>query len=250
MENNENNTQQPTEGLEGIAKNNLRPETFAKLQEELKKIAPVAATEPPKPADPPITETKPEVGITPPLVVQPTGTPEEDPFKDSIFFAGIKPGTTETETVEVTDLKGLAGYLKTEGLFDLKDETEIPKFIDEVKMMKEKMNGWDEKEQKLSSYDNLFVSMPDIIYKAIDKWAKNEDYESELRTYFGSKLDFAKDFDKHKIEDLVEHYYPGEFSTEDYQEDDNKALNIAKKNAKEKFENEKKGYKPYREISN
>ena len=238
---NEQVKQQVPEGLNGILQNNLSPERLQKLQEELGKIEKPKEEEPkPEVMTPPVTELKPE----------PTPAPEEekpDPLKESLFFAD---SLSDEKEIEVTDLRGLATYLKGENIYDIKDETELPKFIESYRELSKRAESFEKSEQRLSQYDNLFTDLPDTLFKAIDKYVRGEDYLAVLKSAVTEKVDFARSFEEQDIKNIIDHYYPNEFSAEDYEEDDNKALKLAKKEAKARFEADRKNYKPYREYTN
>jgi hypothetical protein len=246
MENTENQQHDLPEGLGDMLKNNLSPERLEALNADLAKINGENVADQPKvEVTTPVTETTPEEIITTteeaPKVTPKTG------LEDSLFFSNVV--IEPTEKVEIKDLSGFVELLKGDEVFGVKDEKDIPALMTNYKSLVEKTNQFEEKEQQLTALQSVFTSIPDYMYEAIDKFIKCEDFEDVLRRAVSTKVDFTKPFEKQNEKDIIEHYFPGDFSEDEYEDDDDKALKLAKKQAKEKFENDRKNYKPYRTVT-
>jgi len=149
-----------------------------------------------------------------------------------------------SEEIEVTDLRGLAEAITKDGLFTLKDETELPKFLDSYKELSDKVQGFEKIEKEYQGYEALFQNMPDYLFEAIHVWTKNGDPIEVLKNKILEPFDYNIPFEKQDIVKLINHYYPNQFTQDEFEEDDNKALKIAKEEVKRKFSDEAKNYKP------
>lgn len=219
------NTDQAIEGLSGIGD---VAELKAIIEKEQSQVAQIQEATPTKQA------TEPVATVTEPAVT------EEDEITKTLFGNVVNDGNE----IEVTDLKGLAEAINKEGIFQLKDETELPKFLESYQELTKKVSEFEVVEKKYQLYENLFEQMPDYLYEAIYAVSINEDPLEKLKQRIIEPFDYSIPFEKQDIVKLVNHYYPNQFTQDEFEEDDNKALKIAKEEVKKKFADESKNYKP------
>ena len=112
----------------------------------------------------------------------------------------------------------------------------------------EKVNHWKQTEEtlvqkskELENVTNLFSLLPPELYEAVNLVAKGQDWRGALQGQ--SKIDYAKDVNSFSDEDLVEAFFPGEISNEDweeYKDEDGdprikKSIDLIVRQSKEKF---------------
>ena len=206
-----------------------------------------ATLEPSAPAEPvaPETTATPEA-TTPPAEPAPSGeatkeevttTPLE--IKSEIFEGGaLNVGSTKKEE-EVTYSDDINKFV--EGL-GYESPTEFSSVLSKYK---EQETTITDLETKIQNNDALFSQMPKELYNTVVAWANKEDNWRDHVNNDG--FDFMKDFDSLDKKNVVDKFYPNEFSSDDWEEyndadgDPNvkKAIDIALKNSSAQFESKK-----------
>lgn len=126
--------------------------------------------------------------------------------------------------VEIADFKGLQRFIETSAKKWRMDSQKVA-----------------EVQSQVQQYESMFDNMPSEMLDGIRAFfeGRSDWKQSIVNT---STLDFRKSVDEIKTRDLIDHYFPGEFTEEDFSaEEKPKALTLAEKAAKDKFSIEKKG---------
>lgn len=99
-------------------------------------------------------------------------------------------------------------------------------------------------QNKLDEAESYFAQLPEPLFNALSDYAAGNDWQESLggKTL---KLDLNKDFSNHKLAEVVNYYFPGEYSEEDLKGDDavtQKAARFAEK----QYNIDKKGFEQQR----
>lgn len=100
--------------------------------------------------------------------------------------------------------------------------------------------------ERLSNVEKLFEILPPELYQAVTAVANGKDWRTVLSET--PSVDFRKEIDQYKDEEIVNAFYPGEISEDDWEEFNDedgdprikKSIGILVKQAKEKFVTTKK----------
>ena len=149
-----------------------------------------------------------------------------------------------SEPVEIKDVESLIKTFSEKTSIDIKDINDFNKVLTQFGELKEKEKRLAEVEDKAEYFDALFTGMPDELFIAVDKYANNEDYKTFLKSKLDSKFDYSLPFKRHSITNVLDAYYPGDFTKEEIDEfekdGDDKSIKIALKTAEEKYANDQK----------
>lgn len=125
---------------------------------------------------------------------------------------------------------------------------ELPKLIQASK-------DYETVNSQVQNFRTVFENMPPDLYEAVEAWGNGQDYRSVIAQ--GNKIDFGKSFEDHGNQEMVNNFFEGKISQEEWEEfsdkdgdDDVKAkvanyIDMAKDKydiAKGKFEHEKNIY--------
>lgn len=178
---------------------------------------------------------------------------KKEAAKERVGVFGIKkPGQQQSKNdqIEIDSTEKLVDYIsKKYGRQDIKDVKDVKKFF-------ETTDAWREDSQKLKDFQkqnedlkNILENLPDEFITGIRKFYNGEDY-MEVFQGAKSKIDFSKPVDKQDKKDLVDHYFPGKFSEDDFSDTENisPALEIAIQASTDKFLLEKKGREDQRAL--
>lgn len=129
---------------------------------------------------------------------------------------------------------------------------DIQTLVDNFSETREKLSNFDKVEAEKKNLEEIFQKMPTELYQGIEAWTQGKDWKSPILSK--PNLDFTKGLENQNEKDLVESYYPGQFSKEewdDYNSDDKdpgveKAINLAIRTAKEQFTLDKGKMDDYR----
>ncbi len=127
----------------------------------------------------------------------------------------------EAAAVEVTNIKDFnqgAGYLTEKLGMEIKTPADLAKVATRVEELNTNITGLQEEKGNLENYKAVFDKMPEDLFSITRKWLDGEDYHAELQTVSRMNLDFSKPFSSHDVESMLDHYHPGKFSKEDYQD--------------------------------
>jgi hypothetical protein len=162
----------------------------------------------------------------------------EDISIEHEIFGGKKVVKTKVENDQpvIENKEVVESFLKTIGL-DIKPE----EFTEKVNHWKQTEETLVQKSKELENVTNLFSLLPPELYEAVNLVAKGQDWRGALQGQ--SKIDYAKDVNSFSDEDLVEAFFPGEISNEDweeYKDEDGdprikKSIDLIVRQSKEKF---------------
>lgn len=166
--------------------------------------------------------------------------PEENQKKDVL---GLNKRKSAASDLSIEKPEDILGAIKSKYGQDLKDIKEIPKFFESVDKMRANAQKFEETNTKLSTLENELKALPPEFFEAFDMVAKGEDYSKAFTGKSAIKLDVP--FEKQDKKALVNTYFPGKFTEEDFAEDaENKSENLkmAEEAAEIKFKAEKQNY--------
>lgn len=140
-----------------------------------------------------------------------------------------------------SDIKGLGEFVKKEYGQEISDFPQLQKFLKgsvaEWRAQAQKARELSEQVQK---YEGIFDSMPEDLLNGVKSFFEGDsDWKSKVVN--ASKIDFSKPLSEISSRELIEYYFPGEFDDEDFKaEEKPKAILLAEKAAKDKFNIDKK----------
>jgi hypothetical protein len=88
-------------------------------------------------------------------------------------------------------------------------KTELPKLFEASKTL-------EEANKKVSGYEDVFNNIPKPIYEAIVAWSNGGDWKSPVANH--NSTDFTKGFDQHDSKAMVEAYFPGKITAEEWED--------------------------------
>lgn len=196
-----------------------------------------------------VESIKPAEGAETPAPAAKTGDHIDNPFVSQ-----------EAAAVEVTNIKNFdegAGYLTEKLGMEIKTPADLAKVATRVEELNTSLSGLQEEKGNLENYKAVFENLPDELFSPVRKWLDGEDYHAELQVVSRMNLDFSKPFSSHDVESMLDHYHPGKFSKEDYQDladdkaflavvDSTKQLYTADQN---RFKGQKEDYKKTTEAT-
>lgn len=141
-----------------------------------------------------------------------TQTEEVDEFEiDSPITGKIKIASKKEEAPEsIQKFEDLEKFAKDNGFEDSKKFiTELPNLI----KTKEKV---EEQSKTLSNYEAVFEAMPPELFEAIRRFSHGEDWRTAVGTT--EPIDFSIEYGKQDTQKLVDKYYPGKISQEEWDE--------------------------------
>lgn len=163
------------------------------------------------------------------------GEPEEIvPFVGKV--GGKKAGV---EGLKIENFDVLGNLFSQAGVKVEKPE-DLPGVVEEIKTLRSKSEGYESQIQDLSDYKTVFENLPPDLFAVVQAYLSDEDYRKQMVTVSGSFVDFTKGFGDNNMKNLIDYYYPGKFSAEDYEDiQDTKEFKILKETVQSKFESDK-----------
>lgn len=143
-----------------------------------------------------------------------------------------KPAATPVEFKEFSDIQKYV-----ESNHGVKD---VNKFLTEVApKWREQAQKYAEVDKKYNELMGVFEKLDDDLIDMFKANLQGDDWRQVMNQ--APKLNFNKKVEDYSKEQLVEHYFPGKFSKEDFQDSDteNKALDVAYEAAKKSFATDK-----------
>ena len=113
------------------------------------------------------------------------------------------------------DLSEQFNKFLTEGEYGITGEnisTELPKLIQQSK-------DFDDMSKTMDGYKAVFEKMPAELYGAIQAWNKGEDYMASINN--ATKFDLGKNFEDHGVTPMVDVYFEGKVTPEEWAEHKN-----------------------------
>jgi len=154
----------------------------------------------------------------------------------------------ETEPLNLENAEQVNSLIKEKTGFD-----DLQSLIDNSAETKEKLSNFEKVSVENEQLKNVFANMPTELYQAVDSFLKGNDWKTPIMSK--PNLDFTKDVADQDTKSLVEQYFPGQISAEEwenYNSDDpdlgiKKAIDMAIENAKSKFGTQKTELDNYRQ---
>ena len=201
--------------------------------------------------------------VVPPVEAPPAGTetvPAETPATtetpvvdagieiDSPLFGGKKKvGAKEKKKDEVVfeNFEQVATVLKKDFGQDVKEIKDLGKFLTSAEGWRKDASKFKDTEKKVAQFENIFTEMPEPLLDAIKTHFNGGNWEEPIKNR--PKFDYSVDVKKQDTKALVNHYFPGKFTDEDFTaESKSPALEIAEQASIDKFSTEKIGYESKR----
>lgn len=162
--------------------------------------------------------------------------PEQQVEKKSVF--GLNKAKGKQQDIVVENLDQVLDVVKSKFGIEAKEVKDLPKFFESAQKWRADAQKAETLEKENSNYKNILEGLPGEFIDAIKMHYDGEDYNKAFANK--PKFDYNKGFEKQDIKQLVDHYYPGKFTEEDFtDEEPSSALEIAISSAKDKFNIEK-----------
>lgn len=200
---------------------NTNPELKAFVESKNEEIA-QAAKEKVTGKPEPTPEVKEEKPIEEPTkqpkntTTETTETTEEEPEEIAIpgtFFAEKK-----TKPVKIEKIEDIQEYAKKK--YQIEKPEDWGKFFGNVEAWRNTSQKASEVEQQYESVVNQLSNLPYEIQASMLAWSKGEDYKGVFQKSM-SNIDFSKDIASHDKKEIINYYYPNEFSEDDFEDFDN-----------------------------
>jgi hypothetical protein len=157
--------------------------------------------------------------------------------KKSAF--GFDKKKKEAEQIVIENPEQILGVIKTKFGQEFKNISELPKFFENVNKWRNDAQKAEEHKQLASQYEEIVNNLPPEIHQSIKAFYDGEDYSKPFTNK--PKFDYSKPAEKQDVKELVNHYFPGKFTEEDFKDETKSAaLEIAEESAITKFNLEKK----------
>lgn len=169
--------------------------------------------------------------------------PEEknsgDQEKKSVFGIGNKK-TDPKKQMTIETPEHILEAVKKFGV-EAKDIKELPKFFDVAQKWREDSQKLGTVQKEAENFKQILEGLPAEMIQGIQAYYKGEDYTKVILSK--PKFDFSQPTEKQDVKALVNHYFPNEFTDDDFAEETpSKTLEIAKKASIDKYEIEKQRY--------
>jgi len=172
-----------------------------------------------------------------PVVETPTNT---DVYVDSPIYGGKKrvggEGKPKDEPTTFESFEQVDSYVKDSFGID----GGLDKYFEVSKKWRKDSQDLSDASTKATGYEELFGALPEELRVGISAYANGQDWREAVST---KRVDFTKDVKDVPQKELIEYYYPGEFSQEDFEDiDDNRSLKVAIKGAEKQFYSDKQTF--------
>lgn len=164
-------------------------------------------------------EAQPETQGENPVSVQ-EEQPEEQPQAESSTISspitgevelGAEKEEAEPASVGFETMGDFEKFLESGEYGITKDniQTELPKLVEASKTLKE-VND------KVGGYEQIFNNIPKPIYDSIIEWSNGRDWRAPVAS--SDATDYTQDFSSHDSKSMVEKYFPGKITAEEWEE--------------------------------
>lgn len=151
--------------------------------------------------------------------------------KKSLIFGSKK--QEKQDNISIESLDDLAKFSKKWGI-EIKDKGDYAKVVKSVDKWRADSQKLVETEKKVSQFQDIFENLEPDLLDAIQTYYNGQDWRKSINT--SVPFDISKPVDSIDTKKLVDYYFPGKFTDEDFEADDKPtALEIAEQTAKEKF---------------
>ncbi len=166
---------------------------------------------------------------------------KEELSVESVVFGGKevikKKGGEKKDEVNFDNQKEIDSFIKENTGYD-----DLNSLISDSTENKEKLEGLSNVTAKVENYERIFNNMPPELYKGVTTFFAGGDWKTEVNST--PNLDFNKGIDDQDSKKLINSYFPGKFTEqdwEDYKSEDaeesiKRSINLALEVSKEKFE--------------
>jgi len=163
---------------------------------------------------------------------------EKKETKKSVFGIGNKPKQKQQD-IKIENAEDAIKAINSKFGQNLKDVKDMPKFFESVEKMRVSAQKAETLEKENSQYKGILENLPSDFIGAIKEYYNGGDY---MKVFANKpKFDFTKPAEKQDTKELVNHYFPGKFTDEDFNEEEpSSALEIALSASRDKYEMEKK----------
>lgn len=151
--------------------------------------------------------------------------------KKSLIFGSKK--QEKQENISIESLDDFAKFSKKWGI-EIKDKGDYAKVVKSVDKWRSDSQKLVETEKKVSQFQEIFENLEPDLLDAIQTYYNGQDWRKSINT--SVPFDINKPVDSIDTKKLVDYYFPGKFTDEDFEADEKPtALEIAEQTAKEKF---------------
>lgn len=155
---------------------------------------------------------------------------------------GIKlPGKKDDKKPAKLDIKTfdeLPAILKSKYGQDIKSAKALPKFLETVDKWRSDSQNLEKAVKEKDNAMSILENLPTELMDAVKMHYNGQDFRNAFDS--GHKIDFSKPADKHKPKTLVNAFFPGEFTDEDFDADEpSRELKIAIKASEKEYNVEK-----------
>lgn len=162
--------------------------------------------------------------------------PEQKEEKKSVF--GLNKPKGKQQDIVVENIEQALEVVKSKFGIEAKEVKDLPKFFESAQKWRADAQKAETLEKENSNYKNILENTPAEIIDAMKMHFEGQDYTKAFANK--PKFDYNKPVEKQDIKELVNHYYPGKFTEEDFtDEEPSSALEIAISSAQDKFNIEK-----------
>jgi len=184
----------------------------------------MAGIETPAPEAQPEAEAKPEESAP---------EQQETPPAQNNPFMPQEQTNTQFETLDQA-----SQYFAQQTGFEIEKPEDLARVADKYKELNETVGTYESENTKLKDVASVYENMPEDLYKVVETQLKGGDYHAEMKKLTNQTLDFSKE--QQADYDILNHYFPGEFSKEDLQETgDNAELQRVLKRAQVMYSKDK-----------
>jgi len=230
----------------------LSPETVNKLQEEHKKLSTTTVDKkvedvPDDKKEVPAEGSPEEIKAAEEKLALDTKAAEEKAAeekaagesKDNKNVFGINKGKEKKTTdIVIENTDQILDVLKNKFGQDYKAISELPKFFETAQKWRASAQELEKTKEENSEFRGLLEGLPPEFIDGIKAHYNGQDYMTAFANK--PKFDFSKPVEKQDKEALVNTYFPGKFTEEDFKEESpSPALEIAIQASVDKFNNEK-----------
>lgn len=151
--------------------------------------------------------------------------------KKSLIFGSKKQEKQDNITIESLD--DFAKFSKKWGI-EIKDKSDYAKVVKSVDKWRADSQKLVETEKKATQFQEIFENLEPDLLEAIQTYYNGQDWRKTINT--SMPFDISKPVDSIDTKKLVDYYFPGKFTDDDFDADEKPtALEIAEQTAKEKF---------------
>jgi len=186
---------------------------------------------------------------------KPEGESEEEKsslkITSPVFGGEKKVGDNKAGAPKAPELEGSDAYNNY-----IKENTgveNIESLVKDYTENKEKISTFDKVVAEKNNLEEVFKQLPTELYKGVEAFLAGKDWKKPIVS--SPNMDFTKDIEGQGDKNLVENYFPGQFTDaewENYNSDDQdagikKAIDLAKETARSQFSADKSKLDSYRD---